>query len=315
MNPGALTFTYDGDGNRVAKTVGFATTKFLVDDLNPTGYAQVIEEVTGSSVQRTYTYGNSLVSQKQVGSNQSSFYGSDAIGSVRLLTNSAGTVTDTYNYEAFGNLISATGTTTNNYGYSGERFDSDLGAYHLRERYYSPQRGRFLTTDPFAGFIDRPQTLHKYNYVHGDPVNYTDPSGLTETLEHHLNVVRLQIQTKLPCIRAIASITIPNAGGVIRSFVSTKPEIYYRVFSGTNRVGPYLFKVIPKSRALARLGASLPPWNQADFIQEVLVPAGTRLQRSRALPVPEWGGCGGLEQFLLLTDIADEAFGAGIPFL
>jgi RHS repeat-associated protein len=192
MNAGALTVTYDGDGNRVAKTVGGVATGFLVDDLNPTGYAQVIEEIVGGSVQRTYTYGNTLVSQKQLGSNQSSFYNSDTHGSVRLLMDSAGAVTDTYDFDAFGNLISATGTTANDHLYSGERFDSDLGVYYLRERYYNPQRGRFLTSDSFEGFVDKPRTLHRYAYVGNDPVNFIDPSGLAETLEHHLNVVRLR---------------------------------------------------------------------------------------------------------------------------
>ncbi len=44
---GAVTVVYDGDGNRVAKTVGGVTTKYLVDDLNPTGYLQVMDEVSG----------------------------------------------------------------------------------------------------------------------------------------------------------------------------------------------------------------------------------------------------------------------------
>src|SRR5579884_127550 len=38
---GAVTLTYDGDGNRVSETAGGATTKYLVDTQNPTGYAQV----------------------------------------------------------------------------------------------------------------------------------------------------------------------------------------------------------------------------------------------------------------------------------
>ncbi len=33
--------TYDGDGNRVSKTVNGTTTYYLVDDVNPSGYAQV----------------------------------------------------------------------------------------------------------------------------------------------------------------------------------------------------------------------------------------------------------------------------------
>jgi YD repeat-containing protein len=50
MNGGAVTLVYDGDGNRVAKTANGVTTRYLVDDLNPTGYAQVVEEVAGGAV-------------------------------------------------------------------------------------------------------------------------------------------------------------------------------------------------------------------------------------------------------------------------
>ena len=89
----AATIVYDGDGNRVAKTVDSTTTKYLVDDLNPTGYAQVVEESDRRRVTRTYTYGLQRISQNQLlGSSQSSavwtasFYEYDGIGSVRMLT-------------------------------------------------------------------------------------------------------------------------------------------------------------------------------------------------------------------------------------
>ena len=61
----SATIIYDGDGNRVAKTVNGTTTKYLVDDLNPTGYAQVVEEIGTGGVQRTYTYGLQRISQNQ----------------------------------------------------------------------------------------------------------------------------------------------------------------------------------------------------------------------------------------------------------
>jgi YD repeat-containing protein len=54
-NGGAVTVMYDGFGNRVSKTVSGVTTKYLVeDDVNPTGYPQVFDELTGSTVTRTY---------------------------------------------------------------------------------------------------------------------------------------------------------------------------------------------------------------------------------------------------------------------
>jgi YD repeat-containing protein len=54
---GAVTITYDGFGNRVAETVSGATTRYLVDSLNPTGYAQVVEEIVNGAPDREYTHG------------------------------------------------------------------------------------------------------------------------------------------------------------------------------------------------------------------------------------------------------------------
>ncbi len=174
-----VALVYDGDGNRVAKTVSGVTTRYLVDDLNPTGYPQVIDELTGATVTRTYTYGLQRISQDQVISNTwtPSFYGYDGGGNVRQLTNSAGAITDTYDYDAFGNKVNSTGTTPNNYLYRGEQFDPDLGLYYLRARYYNPITGRFMGRDPEDGDYSDPATLHKYVYAGGDPVNLADPTG------------------------------------------------------------------------------------------------------------------------------------------
>jgi RHS repeat-associated protein len=180
MNGGAVTIVYDGDGNRVAKTVNGIATRYLVDDLNPTGYAQVIEESVNGSVQRSYSYGLQRIDEIQLVNSTSilSFYGYDGFGSVRQLTNAAGAVTDSYEYDAFGNLLSQTGSTPNSYLYRGEQYDSDLGLYYLRARYYNPLTGRFMSRDPEDGKPIYPKTLHKYLYAGGDPVNGFDPTGM-----------------------------------------------------------------------------------------------------------------------------------------
>ena len=179
MNGGAVQLLYDGDGNRVAKSVNGVVTYFLVDDLNPTGYAQVLEELTAGAVSRTYTYGLQRISEEQVISNAwtPSFYGYDGGGTVRSLTNSAGTLTDSYEYDAFGNSLNKTGSTPNNMLYQGEEWDPDLGLYYLRARYMNPLTGRFLSRDPDDGIDTDPATLHKYLYAEGDPVNLRDPNG------------------------------------------------------------------------------------------------------------------------------------------
>jgi YD repeat-containing protein len=117
-----VSIVYDGDGNRVAKTVAGVTTTFLVDTLNLTGYAQVVGETfSGSSsanreLTHTYVYGLALISQTRnytVNSNsatQKIYYVYDGHGSVRVLTDPNGNITDTYDYDAFGNLIHSTTT-------------------------------------------------------------------------------------------------------------------------------------------------------------------------------------------------------------
>jgi RHS repeat-associated protein len=170
--------SYDG-GNRVSETAGGVTTKFLVDDKNATGYAQVLDELVSGAVTKTYTYGRQRISENQfVGSTWTpSFYGYDGHGNVRFLANASGAVGNTYQFDAFGAQIASTGATANNYLYSGEQFDPTLSLYNLRARYYNLLTGRFETADPAPGKIVDPGTLHKYVYAQGDPVNLSDPTG------------------------------------------------------------------------------------------------------------------------------------------
>jgi RHS repeat-associated protein len=110
---------------------------------------------------------------------------------VRFLTGTAGTITDTYTYDAFGMPIATTGTTPNPYLYSGERFDSNLSLYHLRGRYYNPATGRFETMDPrsdcaWEACRADPLGLHKYLYAASDPVNRIDPTGRADVAESYL---------------------------------------------------------------------------------------------------------------------------------
>jgi RHS repeat-associated protein len=176
-NHGAVLLTYDGDGNRVSKTVGGVTTCYLVDDRNPSGYAQVLEEYQGTNLSRVYNYGLALISERQAGSGMVSYYGTDGHGSTRFLTNPNGAATDSYVYDAYGILISGSGSTPNNYLYCGQQWDGDLGMYYLRARYYQPDTGRFWTMDTFEGNNEDPLSLHKYLYAQDDPVDNVDPLG------------------------------------------------------------------------------------------------------------------------------------------
>jgi RHS repeat-associated protein len=176
---GAVMVVYDGDGNRVAETVGGATTKYLVDTINPTGYAQVVDELVGGSVTRTYAYGLERASENQQISSAwtPSFYGYDGHGSVRQLTNSTGAVTDAYDYDAFGNLVNQSGSTPNVYLFAGEQYDAALGLYYNRARYLNTATGRFWSMDTWEGQFSEPASLHKYLFCSANAANCADPTG------------------------------------------------------------------------------------------------------------------------------------------
>jgi RHS repeat-associated protein len=225
-NSVAVTIQYDADGNRVAKTVNGVTTRYLVDDLNPTGYAQVVEEVTAGAVTRQYTYGLQRISQTQQIANAwtPAFYGYDGGGTVRLLTDSTGTVTDTYDYDAWGNEVNTTGSTPNLYLYRGEQYDPDLGLYYFRARYFEPATGRFLTRDPDAGRIKVPTSLHKYTYAAGDPVNRLDPSGRSNMWFYRITVrntlvvftIALAVYESIACTwEAFETTEVTDASGTV----------------------------------------------------------------------------------------------------
>ena len=106
------------------------------------------------------------------------------------VTDPTGAVTDTYAYDAFGNTVAQTGTTFNQFLYRGEQFDSTLGIYYLRTRYYRPQVGRFLTADKYEGGdvgacncshwdsgLGPKGPHHLFDYAGVDPVNVIDPTG------------------------------------------------------------------------------------------------------------------------------------------
>ncbi|GAB5562177.1 MAG: hypothetical protein SynsKO_38240 [Synoicihabitans sp.] len=184
----AITISYDADGIRRQKTlldsIGglVSTTSYLTDTNNLTGYAQVFEERTShaaGNMLKTYTYGSNLIAAHTTVSvaTTTRYFTYDGGGTVRELIDATGAITDSYDYDAFGVLISATGSTDNAYLYRGEQFDEDIGLYYLRARFMNPDSGRFWNQDTYEGRSRDPITLHKYLYANANPATFLDPSG------------------------------------------------------------------------------------------------------------------------------------------
>jgi RHS repeat-associated protein len=97
--------------------------------------------------------------------------------STKALTDTVGLVTDRYTYDAYGVMLEHQGTFGNSFQFAGEQRDASTGLDYLRARYYDSSLGRFVSADPFAGFMSDPMSLHNYQYANSNPTRYTDPSG------------------------------------------------------------------------------------------------------------------------------------------
>lgn len=170
-------YTYNYDGSRLSKkTVKGEETSVVKYFNDRSALTNVIAESDNDGNELCYyTIGADLISMERGGSTYIYLY--DGHGNVRGLIDADGKLTDTFNYDAFGNMLDKTGNTENSYLYCGEQQDYTTGLYYLRARYMNPETGTFISMDTYGGSVFDPVTLHKYLYANANPVTYSDPSG------------------------------------------------------------------------------------------------------------------------------------------
>jgi RHS repeat-associated protein len=90
------------------------------------------------------------------------------------LTNASGNTVEVYEYDVYGRVGATDASHPNRFMFTGREYDKETGLYYYRARYYNPQIGRFLQTDP-TGYKDG---MNWYAYCHNNATCDADPTGL-----------------------------------------------------------------------------------------------------------------------------------------
>lgn len=166
--PVVATFQYDAMGRRQIKTIAGTTTKFLYDGMN------IVQELNAANTPYTNTLtglGIDEILTRNDSAGTMNFL-TDALGSTVALTDSTGAVKTSYTYEPYGRSTFTGTANSNPFLYTGRELDG-TGLYYYRARYYHPTLQRFIAEDP----IGLARGTNSYQYVEGNPVSLTDPTG------------------------------------------------------------------------------------------------------------------------------------------
>ena len=163
-------FVYNADGLRVQKTVNGVATNYTLHGKN-------IVHMTKGNAELHFWYDaqNRPAIVEFNGTKYGYLY--NLQGDVIGLIDSANTEVVRYTYDAWGKLLSVTGSLANTIGYynpfryRGYVYDVETGLYYLRSRYYNPSWGRFVNADVLI-------RGNLYTYCDNLPVVYSDPNGM-----------------------------------------------------------------------------------------------------------------------------------------
>ena len=118
------------------------------------------------------------------------YYATNIQGDVVAILNASGTAVVTYTYDAWGNILTTTGTLSSTLGthnplrYRGYVYDQETGLYYLQSRYYNPEMGRFICADSLVSTGQGILGNNMFAYCLNNPVNYSDPFGNVGSSNH-----------------------------------------------------------------------------------------------------------------------------------
>ena len=176
-----MEYAYTPEGFRSKKTVNGSTTRYLYDGAN------ICAEVIPDGTAYTYYRADGIIGS--VHGDEKLYYSQTSRGDVSVVYDTAGNVVKSNTYSPYGERKTVQKVNDTNdplrlmwvaetenvhipFGYCGEYTDDETGFVYLRNRYYDPEVGRFITEDPIRDGVNW------YVYCENNPVSNLDPNGL-----------------------------------------------------------------------------------------------------------------------------------------
>ena len=217
------TYTYNDEGIRTGKTVDgvehiyhLSGTQILSEELTENGVQHLIvysHDASGSPISMTYRKSPDAATAAEV-----YFLASNPQEDITYIYDIDGNRVVTYNYDAWGNILSISGTKASTIGrynpfrYRGYYYDNETGFYYLNSRYYDPSSGRFLNAD--GQLNDGLLGYNLFAYCENNPVMGYDPSGEWSWIAMLEGVVLSAAVTGICAIAIGATLMVLGATGV-----------------------------------------------------------------------------------------------------
>ena len=173
-----VSYTYDRDGLRLTKTVGGVEHKYLWQ-----GSKLVSEYYDGKELEFFYDESGNPCAFSYKSSSTATpvtyYYLTNLQGDIVGILDSSGTSVAAYTYNAWGKLLSSSGSMAdvNPLRYRGYYYDAETGLYYLQSRYYDPEIGRWINADSYTSTGQGIIGNNMFVYCLNNPVALIDSSG------------------------------------------------------------------------------------------------------------------------------------------
>ena len=178
------TYTYDADGIRKTKTVPINRRGLTCTYTFVTQNGKVVRQ-SWRTESIDFFYDESgrpfaMTYQRANDAPQTYYYVLNLQGDVVKLVDASGAEAASYEYDAWGRVLSVDGDMAgiNPLRYRGYYYDSETGFYYLQSRYYDPTNHRFINADVYTSTDSKnPISCNMFAYCENNPISAVDPSG------------------------------------------------------------------------------------------------------------------------------------------